>query len=100
MLFDHVALKVNNIQLAVDWYCDALKANVVYQDETWSLLSVGDTKVALVLGDSHPPHFALRVSCVEDLTDPDRHRDGSMYNYISDPWGNTVELIYYPEEKN
>ena len=36
----------------------------------------------------------------DDLNEINKHRDGSLYNYITDPWGNTVELIYYPEEKN
>ena len=100
MLFDHVAFSVGEIQPAVDWYCYLLNADVIYQDETWSLLSAGDTKIALVLEETHPPHFALRVDSLEDLLDPAEHRDGSLYNYIVDPWGNTVELIYYPSEKN
>mgnify|MGYP003112937725 FL=1 len=100
MHFDHVAVRVGHIQAAVNWYRSLFGATVIYQDENWSLLSVGDTKVALVLEDSHPPHFALRVNSQEDLLEPAEHRDGSLYNYIVDPWGNTVELIYYPSEKN
>ena len=100
MQFDHIALKVSNIKEAVSWYCDNTNASIVYQDDTWSLMKVGEAKVALVLNDTHPSHFALRVESKDELQEINKHRDGSLYNYITDPWGNTVELIYYPEEKN
>jgi len=98
--FDHIALKVDSIEDAVTWYCNNTKATVDYQDDTWSLLRVGDIKLALVLSDMHPAHFAFRVDDKNDLNEISEHRDGSLYNYVTDPWGNTMELIYYPEEKN
>ena len=52
--------------------------------------------LALMLPGTHPNHLAIEV-------DPNRypkldfkqHRDGSNYHYLTDPWGNYVELINY-----
>lgn len=100
MQFDHIALKVDSIENGVSWYQENMLAKIVYKDESWCLLEVGDAKIALVLEDMHPAHFAFKVDSKDKLRSINKHRDGSLYNYITDPWGNTTELIYYPKEKN
>ena len=63
MKFDHVAVTVPTESMMknnVKWYCDQYNAKVLYQDDTWSLLSMGGVKVAFVLPQQHPPHIAFR----------------------------------------
>ncbi len=94
---DHVAITVSNIKESVKWYEDNLTATVLYSDETWAIMKVGDTKMALMVGNKHKPHIALRV---EDMSgfEPDEigvHRDGVQYVYKEDPDGNCIEWVCY-----
>ena len=106
MKFDHIAIKVNNINETVDWYRENLEANILYQDETWALAKVSNIKVAFVLEDQHPPHLCFEIGKdkKEELkishSEFKYHRDGSEYIYIKDNNDNTIEFLYWPEVKN
>jgi catechol 2,3-dioxygenase-like lactoylglutathione lyase family enzyme len=100
---DHVAVQTNDIPGSVRWYVEIFGAEVLYEDETWAFLRLGQGKLALVTPSQHPPHVALRVteSALQQIAerqgkDIDRHRDGTTGIYINDPQGNAVELICYP----
>ena len=96
---DHVAVNVDNIKTAVEWYTNNLGAEVTYIDETWAMLEVGTARLALTISNQHPPHTAFRVASLDDLgPDYREHRDGSCYVYINDPSGNVIELIYWRED--
>lgn len=96
---DHVAINVKSIEESAAWYTEFLGAQTDYIDETWAMLDIDGTKLALTVSTQHPPHFAF---CVEKLSDlgPDyrEHRDGSCYVYKTDPDGNAIELIYWRRE--
>ena len=101
---DHVAVPSNDISQSVEWYRAHFGAEVVYQDSTWAFLKLGDTRLALVSPQQHPPHVAMRVSEAQLGSAAkaaglsiDVHRDGTRGIYIHDPFGNAVELICYPE---
>src|SRR5690349_11749183 len=103
MQFDHVAIPSNDIGQSVEWYKTKFGATVLYQDRTWAFLDLGGTKLALVTPTQHPPHVAVRVSeaqldaaAGEAGVKVDSHRDGTKGIYVSDPFGNAVELICYP----
>lgn len=95
MGIDHVAINVQNIAQSVDWYVNTFEASVDYQDETWAMLKIGESKIALTLKGHHPPHIAIKVSNFSKSDTIREHRDGSKYVYKSDPDGNIVELISY-----
>lgn len=100
-MIDHIAFKVDSIPKAVKWYSEMVNAKIEYQDETWAMLNVQGVKLALVLPGSHPNHFAIKCKKLDELPCDDdaikRHRDGSQYIYLADPYGNAIEWIYYPE---
>ena len=102
MQLDHIAINVKNIEKASEWYQKNLNATVEYIDETWAMLDVGGTKLALTISRQHPPHFAFTLQSLSDFP-PDEeiryHRDGSAYLYIEDPDGNTIEYVYWPERE-
>lgn len=93
-------MNVTDVQRSVDWYVTTLGAKVLYQDQTWALLSAGGIKIALTIAVQHPGHVAFDIG-----PDPPegflkaavRHRDGSMSRYVKDPDGNAIEWIHYPE---
>lgn len=104
MELDHVAVTATDIAASVKWYVERFGAEVLYQDETWAFLRVGQGKLALVTPSQHPAHIAVRVgeealsrAAQEAGKAVDRHRDGTAGIYLSDPDGNAVELICYPK---
>lgn len=93
-MIDHVALVVSDIQKSCEWYKRTLGVSVERQDSDWAMLTIpgSDIKIALTLSDTHPPHIAFRKNLVT-VDETKTHRDGSKYLYVSDPDGNTIELI-------
>ena len=97
MKLDHIAINVKNIETSVLWYIEELGATILYKDESWAMLGVGDTKIALTISSQHPPHFAFSVNTEEDIPSEEikKHRDGSRYVYKQDPDGNCIEWVCY-----
>ena len=88
MKIDHVAINVKDIKKSVEWYTKNMSAVLEYEDDTWAMLSFGDTKLALTIGSQHPPHIGFAVSSIEEFGDQTKikkHRDGSHYLYLEDP---------------
>ena len=104
MMFDHVALISKNIKKAIDWYVVKWKAEIIYQDDTWGLIKIGDTKIAFVSPHQHPAHVCFEID--EDFINKNLsdktfkgHRDGSSSCYIRDPDGNFLEFLYWPKKR-
>jgi|TARA_R110001599_G_scaffold253577_1_gene453841 catechol 2,3-dioxygenase-like lactoylglutathione lyase family enzyme len=95
MKIDHIAIQVDDIAGAVEWYTTYHGAESLYVDDTWGMVQFENVKVAFVTKSQHPPHLAFRQ---DDLVGGKVHRDGSRSMYKRDPWGNIYELIKYPEE--
>ena len=106
MTFDHVALVSKNIKKSVTWYVEKWNAEILYQDETWGLIKIGETKIAFVSPHQHPAHVCFEINeefIVKNL--PNKtfkgHRDGSSSCYVRDPDDNFLEFLYWPDkEKN
>ena len=98
--FDHIALQVEDLRRAVKWYVCNLDASVEYMDETWALLEIGTTSLALTIPSQHPTHVAFSVDSLEDIPSDNikEHRDGSKYAYVTDSENNTIEFIYWPKK--
>ena len=99
-MLDHIAINVKNIAESVSWYTQRFGFEVAYIDDTWAMMKKGDLKLALTISRQHPPHIAFRVEREEDLPEdnPREHRDKTKYVYETDPDGNVIEWIWYPEE--
>ena len=98
MKLDHVALQVNNLEESVNWYVENFCAKINYKDDTWAMLNIGGTNIALTIPSQHPAHIAFVVDKKEDFPPGEikYHRDGSAYLYTEDPAGNVVEYIWWP----
>jgi catechol 2,3-dioxygenase-like lactoylglutathione lyase family enzyme len=100
---DHVAIAASDIRGTTKYYVETFGATVLYADDTWAFLQIGQGKVALVSPSQHPPHIALRVdlptleaAAAKAGMAISTHRDGTRGIYLKDPAGNNVELIWYP----
>lgn len=107
----HIAIRVNDLDRAVDFYQN-LGMDVVWKDPDWAYLKAGDDGLAL-LSPSYQhagPHFGFVFrdrSEIEaayhqlkadgaDVRDIHDHRDGTASFYARDPDGNWFEYLYEP----
>jgi catechol 2,3-dioxygenase-like lactoylglutathione lyase family enzyme len=90
---DHVAIPVTDIAAAVDWYTKTFRCAVKYQDPTWALLAFANTSLALVIPEQHPAHIAFVSPEAEKFGTLKTHRDGTRSCYVTDPTGNSVEIL-------
>lgn len=90
---DHVAIAVPEIGPAIDWYRRQFQCEVLYRDDSWALLQFSNIKMALVLPAQHPPHIGFRTLKAAEFGPLKQHRDGTKSVYISDPAGNSLELL-------
>jgi len=56
---DHIAIPVEDVASAVDWYKSTFHCEVTYQDATWAFLKFGNIQLALVIPSQHPAHIAF-----------------------------------------
>lgn len=104
--FDHIAQQVPDIAEAVRWQQDLVPdTRVIYQDDTWALVSAGGVRIAFVLPEQHPNHVAFRVSnarldemVAECGLTVAVHRDASRSIYLEGPGGLCAEVVAYPED--
>ncbi|MGD9851783.1 MAG: VOC family protein [Nitrospirales bacterium] len=92
----HMAIPVPDIPKAVEWYTSRFQCRVDYVDKTWALLEFANTKLALILPHEHPPHFALSRPDANKFGELVTHRDGLHSVYISDAFGNSIEILETP----
>lgn len=89
----HVAISVQSIPRAVEWYTSHLRCRIAYQDDTWAMLEFANTRLALVLPNQHPPHLGFENPEAEKYGELKPHRDGTRSIYIADCAGNAVEFL-------
>ena len=90
---DHIAITVNNIQEAVEWYRQHFNCSISYQDETWAYLEFANVRLAMVVASEHPSHIGFVVDNASKYGVLTTHRDGTKSVYIRDPAGNTIEMV-------
>ncbi|ACL72470.1 VOC family protein [Thioalkalivibrio sulfidiphilus] len=89
----HVAIPVENVARAVDWYRNQFRVRIAYQDETWALLKFANTSLALVVPGQHPPHIGVVHPDARSFGELKTHRDGTASIYLKDSEGNAVEIL-------
>ncbi|MEM7263438.1 MAG: VOC family protein [Planctomycetota bacterium] len=92
----HVAVQVDDIKEAVEWYRERFRCEIGYQDATWALLQFENTALALIIPEQHPPHFAVERDDAGKFGELTGHRDGTKSTYLEDPFGNFVEALELP----
>jgi len=101
---DHIAILVDDLELAEAWYIEHLSAAVAYKDEKYVRLKAHNVNIALI-DEKHyeHAHFAILVENKEELpTEKGKvveHRDGTIGVYVKDPFGNYLEYIWYSDEQ-
>ncbi len=90
---DHVAIVVDNIAVSAKWYQSQFNCQIEYIDKTWALLKFANICLALVLKIQHPGHICFIKANAAQFGSLTTHRDGTKSVYLSDPSGNTIEIM-------
>ena len=101
---DHIAIRVSDLDLAQEWYENMLGAELQYKDQYYRRMLLNNTTLALIDENRYPDnHIGVLVEDFDQLPNVGTriaHRDGTVGVYVKDPFGHTVEYIWYsPETK-
>jgi len=99
---DHIAILVDDLEIAEKWYLEHLEGEVVFRDKKYVRVRVENTHLALIDKNHYKDaHFAILVNNYEDLPRSKgltvKHRDGTVGVYVKDPFGNYLEYIWYSD---
>ena len=96
---DHVALLVDDLNIAQAWYEEKFDAVCEFSDRFYRRMRFNNSTVALISKHRYPyAHIGILTEYKEDLPqDGERveHRDGTIGVYTFDPDGNCIEYIWY-----
>ena len=104
MIVDHIAVLVDNLEMAEEWYLERTNGVVTFRDDKYIRLKVKNTNIALIDKKFYPhAHIAMTVETQEELPldkgEVVYHRDGTIGVYVKDPFGNYLEYIWYSKEQ-
>lgn len=97
---DHIAIMVDDLELAEKWYIENVGGEVTHKQENYVRLKLQNTNLALLSSDfvTSKPHVGILCNKIEDLPNIGAkvsHRDGTTGVYLKDPFGNNIEFIHY-----
>ena len=99
---DHIALLVDDLDIAQGWYENTLGAICEYSDSFYRRMRFSNTTVALISKHRYSyNHIGILADNREDLPQVGErveHRDGTIGVYTFDPDGNCIEHIWYNDE--
>ena len=103
-IVDHIAVLVDELCVAEEWYVTNMGGNVTFRDEKYVRIKLHNVSIALVDKKHYSyPHFAILVENKDDLPINDgivtHHRDGTIGVYVKDPFGNYLEYIWYSDNQ-
>ena len=101
---DHIAILVDNLELAEKWYCEQLQCEVTYRDKKYIRVQTQNVNIALIDKKHYPyAHIGILVENLKDLPmekgEVVKHRDGTVGVYVKDPFGNYLEYIWYSDQQ-
>ena len=103
-LVDHIAILVDDLNTAEEWYTTHLSGDVTHRDKKYIRIKIQNTNIALIDKNEYPyAHVGILVKNKKDLPVDKgivvEHRDGTVGVYVKDPFGNYLEYIWYSAEQ-
>jgi catechol 2,3-dioxygenase-like lactoylglutathione lyase family enzyme len=101
---DHVAVLVDDLKKAEEWYIKHLDATVTFKDDFYTRIQLENTCLALIDKTHYPcAHIGILVEDIKNLPlergEIVKHRDGAIGVYVKDPFGNYLEYIWYSDKQ-
>ena len=101
-VIDHIALLVDDLDIAQKWYEKNLEAICEFSTNSYRRMRFNNSTIALISKHRYThAHVGILTECKEDLPkygERVEHRDGTVGVYTFDPDGNCIEHIWYNEE--
>ena len=102
---DHIAILIDDLGIAEEWYTEKLDGHVTFRDQKYIRIQVANTNIALIDRKHYSnAHFAILIENKEDLPIDQgvvvHHRDGTIGVYVEDPFGNYIEYIWYSQDQS
>ena len=103
-IIDHIAILVDDLEVAEEWYTQKLAGNVTFRNSKYIRMELSNINVALIDKKHYSyQHFGILVEKFEDLPielgETVYHRDGTVGVYVKDPFGNYLEYIWYSDKQ-
>jgi len=102
-IVDHIAVLVDDLDLAEEWYTSQLNAAVSFKDSKYIRIKVQNTNIALIDKKHYPyAHIGILVNDINNLPADGlrvEHRDGTIGVYVEDPFRNYLEYIWYSDQQ-
>ena len=102
-IVDHIAILVDDLDLAEEWYTSQLNAAISFKDSKYIRIKVQNTNIALIDKKHYPyAHIGILVDDINNLPADGlrvEHRDGTIGVYVEDPFGNYLEYIWYSDQQ-
>ena len=101
---DHIAVLVDDLDVAEEWYMEHLNAKIEFKDKFYTRLRLENVCIALIDKANYPcEHIGILVEDPKDLPlekgEVINHRDGTVGVYVKDPFGNYLEYIWYSDQQ-
>jgi len=101
--FDHLAVPVADVRGSVRWFQSIHPdTEVLFEDEEWCFIRIGETKLAFVQENQHPSHFAfsvdeptLRALASRYGQEVVQYRADTLSFYMTGPEGVCIEFVTY-----
>lgn len=87
------ALRVGDLRRAVAWYTEHFVCEVVQQSEQVATLAFGEVLLHLRSWEQEAPAVCIVSPDVAELGPSQRRSDGVRALQLTDPWGNTIEVV-------
>jgi extradiol dioxygenase family protein len=103
-IVDHIAILVDDLEIAEKWYIEHLQGKVTFRDDKYTRIKLANTNIALIDKKHYPrEHVGVLIENKEDLPrdlgETIEHRDGTIGVYVKDPFGNYLEYIWYSDSQ-
>lgn len=86
-------LRVGDLGRALAWYTEHFRCGIVEQAETHATLAFGGGLLRLCQHDEERPAVTILSPDVAELGPSKRRADGVRALQLTDPWGNTIEVV-------
>ena len=89
----HIAIHVADLSASIKWYQTSFNCELICQERQFARLRFANIELVLTLPSSDPAHLAFAREDATKLGTLRERADGLMTTFLSDPTGNTIEII-------
>lgn len=90
---DHIAIVVNDLDQAINWYSTSFECTLLYRERQQAMLRFANVDLQLVLPSLQQPHVAFLRTDAETLGELRPQIGSARSTFLADPTGNIIEIL-------